>query len=255
MGGLFPGRFFETHKGVGMGTYVPDTMKGKDNDGWGGAIETPPSHAGLSGVIGTFSFLRRFRCCLIIICAHACHSIGHSIDLRAHQAQSRSHTRTTSTAVPWSSAFNMRMWTLLKNQFAVNIIISRDHSSAHNRVVVDAQGACVRASSRVESISTGGPTPSTRSIMNPPIPATGWPRIHYSLTARDRANMMHSAGVMLRMMKETGASLVMPIYDSFRTWRRGRDEEELDGYIKVRCVGRVRARAICGWGKERAYFI
>lgn len=52
VGGLFPGRFFETHKGVGMGTYVPDTMKGKENDGWGGAIETPPSHAGLSGVIG-----------------------------------------------------------------------------------------------------------------------------------------------------------------------------------------------------------
>ena len=43
--------------------------------------------------------------------------------------------------VPWSSAFNMRMWALLKNQFAVSIVISRDHSSAHNRVVVDAQGA------------------------------------------------------------------------------------------------------------------
>ena len=47
--------------------------------------------------------------------------------------------------------------------------------------------------------------------------------------------MLHSSGVMLRMMQATGASLVMPIYDSFRTWRRGRDDdtEGLDGYIKV----------------------
>lgn len=63
---------------------------------------------------------------------------------------------------------------------------------------------------------------------------TGWPRIHYSLTARDRANMQYSAGVMLRMMKETGASVALPIYDSFRTWRRGRDGEAgLDEYLKV----------------------
>ena len=47
--------------------------------------------------------------------------------------------------------------------------------------------------------------------------------------------MLHSSGVMLRMMQATGASLVMPIYDSFRTWRRGRDDDKegLDGYIKV----------------------
>lgn len=64
---------------------------------------------------------------------------------------------------------------------------------------------------------------------------TGWPRIHYSLTARDRANMQHSASVMLRMMKETGALVALPIYDSFRTWRRGRDGEAgLDEYLKVR---------------------
>jgi hypothetical protein len=37
-----------------MGTYVPATMAGKDGDGWGGAVETPPTHAGLSGVCGAW---------------------------------------------------------------------------------------------------------------------------------------------------------------------------------------------------------
>lgn len=139
--------------------------------------------------------------------------------------------------VPWSSAFNMRMWALLKNQFAVSIVISRDHSSARNRVVVDAQGAF-----RVFRVDPLRAWHAHCVILNTSIhtnvqhaQTTGWPRVHYSLTSRDRANMLHSSGVVLRMMQATGASLVMPIYDSFRTWRRGRDDDKegLDGYIKV----------------------
>lgn len=64
---------------------------------------------------------------------------------------------------------------------------------------------------------------------------TGWPRVHYSLTARDRENLLHSTGVMARMMEGTGAALVMPVNDAFKTWRRGRDGEGagLEAYLKV----------------------
>lgn len=63
----------------------------------------------------------------------------------------------------------------------------------------------------------------------------GWPRVHYSLTPRDRQNMLHSVGVMAQMMLKTGASLVMPVYDGFRSWRKGRDGEGgLEAYVKVR---------------------
>jgi hypothetical protein len=42
---------------------------------------------------------------------------------------------------------------------------------------------------------------------------------------------------MLRMMTETGAALALPINDSFRSWRRGRDGAEgVDDYLKVRLL-------------------
>lgn len=58
--------------------------------------------------------------------------------------------------------------------------------------------------------------------------------MHYSLTPRDRRNLQHSVRVMHQMFLKTGAALVMPVYDAFRTWRRGRDGEEgLEEYLKV----------------------
>jgi len=48
---------------------------------------------------------------------------------------------------------------------------------------------------------------------------------------------------MLKMMTETGAALALPINDSFRSWRRGRDGAEgVDEYLKVRAC--VRACAL-----------
>jgi hypothetical protein len=44
-------------QGVGMGTYVSDFMN-MDGRGYGAAMETPPSHAGLTGVIGGPSFFK-----------------------------------------------------------------------------------------------------------------------------------------------------------------------------------------------------
>ncbi len=149
VGGIFPGQYSSMHKGVGMGTYVPDFMAGALKDGYGGAIETPPSHAGLAGVIA-----------------------------------------------PYGTAFNYRMWALLKSHFAVSIVISRDESSASNRVVVDAEGV---------------------------------PRVHYLLSKRDRANLQHSVEVMLRMVKNQGAKLALPVNEGFKTYRPHRDETETQG--------------------------
>jgi len=59
--GLFPSELFDTHKGVGMGTYIPDFMGGGGRDGWGGAIETPPNHAGLAGVIAPWGNAFNYR--------------------------------------------------------------------------------------------------------------------------------------------------------------------------------------------------
>ena len=143
--GLFPSELSDTHKGVGMGTYIPDFMKGGGRDGWGGAIETPPNHAGLAGVIA-----------------------------------------------PWGNAFNYRMWVALKGRFAVSIVISRDESSEGNRVVVDKEGV---------------------------------PRVHYLLTKKDRTNLHHSVGVMMRMVTKQGAKLALPVNEGFRTYRPHRDEK------------------------------
>jgi len=59
--GLFPSETSDTHLGVGMGTYVSDFMGGEMKDGWGGAIETPPSHAGLARVIAPYGTAFNYR--------------------------------------------------------------------------------------------------------------------------------------------------------------------------------------------------
>jgi len=59
--GLFPSELLNTHRGVGMGTYVPDFMKGRLGDGWGGVIETPPAHAGLGGMIAPWGNAFNYR--------------------------------------------------------------------------------------------------------------------------------------------------------------------------------------------------
>jgi hypothetical protein len=45
------GRHFKHEMGVGMGTYVPNTMN-MDGEGYGSALQTPPAQPGIAAVIG-----------------------------------------------------------------------------------------------------------------------------------------------------------------------------------------------------------
>jgi long-chain-alcohol oxidase len=110
------------------------------------------------------------------------------------------HPALLGTVLPWDSGLSLKLGLLLRNHTAAFIGISRDLSSAANRVTVNADGQ---------------------------------PVLTYNLTASDGVGVIEGMDRMLKMMRGAGANVVFPMSETMYWFdTKGKTEEEFGDYLK-----------------------
>lgn len=109
-------------------------------------------------------------------------------------------------ALPWRSGLGFKLSALLYPHLSLFIGISRDRSSMHNRITIDAQG---------------------RSV------------VHYELTQEDKPMLMAGLRAQMRLMFESGSDILFPMHETLpwfvRDQSQSREEQlaALNSYISI----------------------
>ena len=121
--------------------------------------------------------------------------------------------------LPWRSGLSSKLCALLFSQLAVFIGISRDRSSADNRITVDGQGQSV---------------------------------INYQVTAEDQSLLMAGLATQLRIMHASGCKVVFPLHETIPWFVRDdlqtpeQQHDTIEEYIsKVMAMGYERLKMLC----------